>query len=198
MPDTDLLGERVRSVLSRLEAQDARDRMDGTDRTERLRSVSPEVGRFLHTSVLATGARRVVDCGTSGGYSTLWLATAARANGGSVVTFETSAHKIEIAHTSFADAGMSDIIDLRAIDATEGLRAVEPGIDLVFIDTDKESYAELLPLAVLALRSGGTLVADNLISHADELEDFKRDALEVLSGLVVPIGRGELMAVKLP
>lgn len=198
MPDTDLLGEQVRSVLARLEAQDARDRMDGTDRSQRLRSVSPEVGRFLNTTVLATGARRIVECGTSGGYSTLWLATAARANGGSVITFETDPDKLEIARASFVDAGVADVIDLRAIDATDGLRALETGIDLVFIDTDKEFYQEILPLAVLALRPGGTLVADNLLSHADELESFKHDALEVLSGLVVPIGRGELVAVKLP
>lgn len=199
MPDRDLVDEPTRSVLARLEAMDSLDRMDGTERSARLRSVSPEVGRFLHAMVLASGARRVVECGTSGGYSTLWLASAARANGGSVLTFETDPAKIEIATGSFVDSGMDDVVALHHIDAAEGLRGLEPGsADLVFIDTDKEYYEELLPLAVLALRDGGTLLADNLLSHADELGGFRDKALQMLDGLVVPIGRGELVAVKVP
>lgn len=199
MPDRDLVDEPTRSVLARLEAMDSLDRMNGTERSARLRSVSPEVGRFLHTMVLASGARRVVECGTSGGYSTLWLASAARANGGSVLTFETDPAKIEIATGFFVDSGLDDVIALHHIDAAEGLGGLEPGsADLVFIDTDKEYYEELLPLAVLALRDGGTLVADNLLSHADELGGFRDKALQMLDGLVVPIGRGELVAVKVP
>ena len=70
--------------------------------------------------------------------------------------------------------------------------------DLVFLDAEKEAYEALLEPIVRALRPGGLLVADNLISHAEDLEGFRRAALghPSLSGLVVPIGRGELLAVK--
>src|SRR3990170_6014160 len=81
-----MIDARARAVLDELERHDAREREQGTPRAERLRQVTPEVGRFLHTLVLATRPRSIVEIGTSGGYSTVWLATAARAGGASVAT----------------------------------------------------------------------------------------------------------------
>src|SRR3989304_8046210 len=79
---------RARAVLDELERHDPREREQGPPRAERLRQVTPEVGRFLHTLVFATRPRSIVEIGTSGGYSTVWLATAARAGGGGVVPLE--------------------------------------------------------------------------------------------------------------
>ena len=76
-----MIDEAARRVMDRLEAQDAAEREHGTPRSERLRQISPEVGRFLHTVVLARRPRTIVEIGTSGGYSTIWLSLAARAIG---------------------------------------------------------------------------------------------------------------------
>lgn len=75
-------------VMARLEARDAYERERGVARSERLRQISPEVGRFLHTLVLAAKPRAILEIGTSGGYSTIWLATAARVINGHVTTLE--------------------------------------------------------------------------------------------------------------
>jgi predicted O-methyltransferase YrrM len=82
------------SAMRRLEEQDARDRTDGSPRERRLRQIPPEVGALLGTLILATRARDVVEIGTSGGYSTLWLALAVRDTGGRVTTFEVDDAKV--------------------------------------------------------------------------------------------------------
>ncbi len=195
----DLVPAGVRDVMRRLEAQDARDRVDGTPREKRLRAIEPTVGPFLLTLVLAIGARRIVEIGTSGGYSTLWLATGAARNGGSVTTYDIDPAKAEISSRAFADAGLEHCIDARLQDGLEGLKRLHEETDLVFIDSEKEQYEGLLGPAVEALRTGGVLVADNLLSHEEDLAGFREAALghPRLSGLVVPFARGELVAVKI-
>ncbi len=195
----DVIGSQIAAVMRRLEAQDARDRGDGTPRSERLRTVRPEVGEFLLTIALAAGAQTIVEIGTSGGYSTLWLAAAARRNAGRVITFEIDPAKVILARQTFADADVDDVVELRAEDAFTGLEELEYEADLIFLDAEKQDYEAFLELVVETLRPGGTLVADNLESHAEELAAFRKAALAHprLCGLVVPIGRGELLAVKL-
>ena len=194
----DVVPVRVRAVMRALEERDARDRVDGTPRAERLRAVRPEVGEFLCTFALATRARTIVEIGASGGYSTLWLAVAARRTEGHVTTFELDPAKVELATTSFAEAGVTDVVELRSEDGRAGLGAFDGDVDLVFLDAEKEDYEGFVEPVVRALRPGGLFVADNLHSHADALEGFRRSALEHpgLTGLVVPIGRGELVAVR--
>lgn len=194
----ELIPQQVRQVMARLGEQDAADRTDGTSREKRLRQITPEVGEFLATLVLVMAARTIVEVGTSAGYSTLWLASAARLTHGRVVTFESDPDKVVLASRTFAEAGVTDIVDLRHEDGIAGLSLGAGGVDLIFIDAEKDAYERLLEPAIGSLRVGGALVADNLISHEKELAGFRAAALghEQLSGLVVPIGRGELLAVK--
>ena len=196
----DLVPGAVRLVMERLQERDARDRADGTPQSQRLRAITPDVGQFLLTLALAVGARRIVEVGTSSGYSTLWLALAARRTGGRVTTFEIDPDKVALAARTFAEAGVADVVELRAEDAAVGLRAFARDADLVFIDAEKRDYETYLDLAVAALRPGGLLIADNLTSHASDLVGFRVRALahERLSSVVVPIGNGELVGVRLP
>jgi len=195
-----LIPDQVRAAMARLEARDAADRDDGTPRLKRLRQIRPDVGELLLTLALAIQARTIVEVGTSGGYSTLWFAVAMARTGGRVTTFEVDPDKIELARRTFKDAGVEGRIDLRAEDGQAGLRALAPGsVDLAFLDAEKDLYEGMLEPAILSLRSQGLLVADNLISHEAALAAFRDRALADprLSGLVVPIGRGELVAVRL-
>ncbi len=195
----DLVPTKVRAAMAALEAEDAQDRVDGTPQSRRLRSISPDVGQFLLTLVVGTGARTIVEIGTSGGYSTLWLASGARQTGGRVVTFEIDPAKIDRARSSFAEAGVGDRVEQRTTDGAAGLGGFAGTADLVFIDSEKDDYLRMLEPAIVALRPGGLLVADNLISHEADLAGFRSAALADprLTGLVVPIGRGELMAARL-
>lgn len=196
----DLVPDRVRPVMARLEAQDAADREDGTPQLQRLRQIPPEVGRFLLALALSIEARSIVEVGTSGGYSTLWFAIAATRSDGRVTTFDVDPDKVAMARRTFEDAGVADRVELRAEDGRAGLDALPAAsADLVFLDAEKDLYDGMLEPAIRALRPGGLLVADNLISHESALAGFRDRALADarLNGLVVPIGRGELLAVRL-
>jgi caffeoyl-CoA O-methyltransferase len=189
----------IKDVMAELEARDAADRRNGTPQSERLRAIAPEVGQLLLTLALAARARTIVEIGTSGGYSTLWLAVAAERTGGHVTTFEIDPAKVALARRTFRSAGVERLVELRHGDGGAGLAEFDANVDMVFVDSEKDDYVRLLEPALAALRSGGLLIADNLISHASALEPFRRQALSDprLSGLVVPIGRGELVATKL-
>ncbi len=192
------MNERAATVLRRLEEEDRGDRTDGTPRERRLRSVTPEVGAFLSLLVKIAGARRVLEVGTSGGYSTVWLAMAARETGGHVTTLEIDRAKIERAQRNLSDAGIDGLVTIVEGDAHQTLTTLEGPFGLAFLDAEKELYLEFLEPLVRLLRPGGLLVADNLLSHAEELAGF-REAAEShpeLECVLVPIPRGELLCRK--
>lgn len=188
----------ARAVLDRLEARDAREREDGTARSVRLRQVTPDVGRFLHNLVLAARPQSILEIGTSGGYSTVWLGTAARAVGGAVTTLEIDPVKVALAREVLQEAGLDRTVTIVEGDAFEYLRSRKDAAGFVFLDAEKEDYLEFLGLIVPLLSPGGILVADNLTSHEQDLRAFRDAALADprLSAVVAPIGRGELFAVR--
>jgi len=184
--------------MRRLEEEDRRDRADGTSQERRLRAVTPEVGRFLSVLVKIARARRILELGTSGGYSTLWLATAARRTGGDVTTLELDSARIQRARLNLAEAGVDDLVSVIQGDARQTLGTLDGPFDFAFLDVEKELYSELLQPLVALLRPGGVLVADNLLSHAGALAGF-REAAEShaeLECVLVPIPRGELLCWK--
>ena len=193
-----MIDERALAVLRALEVQDARERETGTPRTTRLRQVAPEVGRFLHTLVLATRPGSVLEIGTSGAYSTIWLAAAAHEIGAVVTTLEIDPGKVAVARENVAAAGLAKSVTIIEGDALQYLRSGQDPVHFAFLDAEKEDYETYLSLLVPLLPIGGVLVADNLLSHSEELAGFSRSALGDLRlyGLIVPIGRGELLAVK--
>jgi len=189
----------ARAVLDRLERQDALEREHDLPRQQRLRQVTPDVGRLLHTLVLAARPRIVLEIGTSGGYSTVWLATAARAVGATVVALEIDSAKVRLAMSNLRQAGVHDVVTVNHVDTFDYLRARREPLDFVFLDAEKEDYLRFLELIVPLLPVGGLLVADNLVSHAGELADFRERAQShpQLSAVVMTISRGELLAVRI-
>lgn len=195
-----MIDRHTRAVLDRLEARDSQERESGAPRDIRLRQVTPDVGRFLHNLVLASRPRSLIEIGTSGGYSTAWIASAARASGGLLTTLEIDPVKVALARESLRDAGLDGTATIVEGDAFDYLRRRNEPADFVFLDAEKEDYLAFLGLIIPLLVPGGILIADNLISHEAELRDFRETALSEsrLSAVVVPIGRGELFAVRLP
>jgi predicted O-methyltransferase YrrM len=183
--------------MHELEAIDLRDRTDGTPHSKRLRQIPHEVGKFIALLAASSPAGPIIEIGTSAGYSTLWLALAARATSRKVTTFEVDPGKVEFARATFAAAGVTDLIDLVHGDALTHLSQYN-GISFCFLDAEKDLYDPCYELAVRRMVPGGILVADNAISHQAELRPMLDRALrdERVDAVLVPIGTGDLVCRK--
>lgn len=134
--------------------------------------VSPLQGKLLYLLARIAGARKILEIGTLGGYSTIWLARAVAADG-LVVTLEASPHHAAVARANFARAGLAARIDLREGAALDSLQALEnEGIgpfDFFFIDADKENNPSYLAWAMRLGRKGSVIVADNVVREGEIL-----------------------------
>ena len=169
------------------------------ERARRMLNITRDTGEFLAVLVRAAAARRVLEIGTSNGYSTLWLAEAARAIGGTVTTVEFAEYKVALASANFARSGLSQFITLIRDDAGRFLQACDPNaVDLIFLDSERTEYCGWWPQLRRVLRPGGVLVADNAISHAAQMAPFVAMVNDdpAFTTCLVPVGNGEFLAVK--
>ena len=141
-------------------------------------NVSPTQGKLLYLLVKIGGARRILEIGALGGYSTTWLARALPRDG-KAITLEVDPKHAEVSRRNLKLAGLDVQVEVRVGDAAESLRkmiaAGEPPFDLIFIDADKPRYAEYLRLAVEVSRSGTVILADNLLRNGRVLEENPTD-----------------------
>jgi predicted O-methyltransferase YrrM len=169
------------------------------DRLDRFRNVEPETAELLGVLVRTRAAPRVLEIGTSNGYSTIWLADAVAATGGSLVSLEVDAARTALAREHLARAGLAGVVDLRTADAADALAAfADDAFDVVFLDAERPAYPGYWPDLVRALAPGGLLAVDNVLSHAGEVEPFRRlvAADERVTQALVPIGAGVLLIVR--
>ena len=186
-----MLDDRVRNVLARMEAEDAAEREAGVDFTERSLAVGPESGRLLFALVAANPGCEVLEIGGSRGYSTIWLAAAARILGGRVLSLERDERKAEHWRRNIADAGLEEWAELVVGEAKETLPALEDGFDVVFLDAWKDDYELLFGLARAKLDPGGVVVADNVTtSETVQAYAARRQADPTLVSVTLPIGHG--------
>jgi caffeoyl-CoA O-methyltransferase len=125
-------------------------------------SVPPEDGRYLRVLAEAIGARRIVEVGTSTGYSGLWLSLAFKRTDGRLTTFEIDSGRAQIARNHFRDAGVDEQVTVVVGNAHEELKNVTAPLDLVFIDADKEGYPDYLAQLEPRVRAGGLILAHNV------------------------------------
>jgi len=189
----------LQAVLAELEQFGRENDGANAERARRMLNITRETGEFLSVLVRATLARRVLEIGTSNGYSTLWLADAAQAVGGSVTTVEYADYKVRLARKNFERSGLASRIALLHEDAGEVLaRSAEAAFDLLFLDSERTQYPGWWPRLRRILRPGGLLVADNATSHAGDMAPFvalvKADA--EFTTCLVPLGNGEFVAVR--
>jgi predicted O-methyltransferase YrrM len=140
--------------------------------------VSPLQGRFLELLIRISGARRVLEMGTLGGYSTIWMARALP-NDGKLVTLEFSPHHAAVAQANLAAAGLSDRVEIRIGPANDSLKQlVAEGaapFDFIFIDADKQGYPEYLEGALKLSRIGTLIVADNVVRDGKVIDPKSKD-----------------------
>ena len=168
------------------------------DRLERRRNVEPDTAALISLLIRATGPRRVLELGTSNGYSTLWLAEAAVAVGAAVVSVDVDAERTGAARANLERGGLAGAVELRTEDAAATLAASADGAwDLIFLDAERPAYVSYWPELRRALAPGGLLIVDNVISHAEQVAEFRAlvDADDAVHQALAPTGAGALLVV---
>lgn len=186
-------------TLTALEMQDQQERAEDLSREVRLRALHPDSAKLLFNLAVSNKAKTIVEIGTRAGYSTLWLAYAASITNGKVVTCEIDPTYVEQTRANLAQANMSDYVEILVGDARELLRRREEPIDFVFIDAEKTQYESYIDAVYKQLGVGSMVVADNAISHGDELLDYIMYVQNHpnLESVTVPIGKGFEITTKI-
>ncbi|MCW3478828.1 class I SAM-dependent methyltransferase [Neisseriaceae bacterium JH1-16] len=169
------------------------------ERRERRLNITPDTGHLLYQLARSSQARRIVEIGTSNGYSTLWLALAARANQGLVQTLDILAEKQRQAAANLARFDLSKQVELICTDALAWLTdAPLYSADLVFLDAERTLYPAYWPHLQRILSPGALLVMDNAQSHPDECRPFVTEVLATPGYLAetYAIGKGQLVILK--
>lgn len=143
-------------------------------------NVSPAQGKLLHILARIQGARRILELGTLGGYSTIWLARALP-DGGRLVTLEASPRHAEVARKNIARAGLANVVELRlgpALDSLKQMAAerIAP-FDFIFIDADKPGYADYLTWTLKLSRPGTLILADNVVRNGKVIDPSNDDPM---------------------
>jgi predicted O-methyltransferase YrrM len=145
-------------------------------------NVAPNQGRLLEVLARSQGARRILEIGTLGGYSTIWLARALP-EGGRLLSLEFEPKHAEVARANLARAGLDGIVEVRVGRAADSLaKLVDEGtepFDLVFIDADKPGYPDYLDWSLKLTRPGSLIVADNVVRGGAVADPANRDDLVV-------------------
>jgi predicted O-methyltransferase YrrM len=192
--------ELLRAYEKRGEAEGAlREKLGPAESDRRidefLLAVGPSTGRFINTLARESKSTRILEIGTSYGYSTIWLAEAARATGGKVVTIELNAGKREYAHKQLASVGLAAFVDLRLGDALAVLAQLDGPFDFVLLDLWKNLYVPCFDLFLPKLAPDAFIVADNMIypeNARDEVERYRRRVRDTgrFDSVLLPIGSG--------
>ncbi|HEV2216184.1 MAG TPA: class I SAM-dependent methyltransferase [Candidatus Dormibacteraeota bacterium] len=168
------------------------------DHSKRFLNLEPDTARLISILARSSHRTRVLEIGTSTGYSTIWLAWSVRPGGGRVTTIERDAAKGRIAEENLRKSGLLESVDLQLGDATTVVAEISGPFDMVFFDADRITAPAQLRLLVPKLTRDALVLADNALSHPSEIADYLQ-AVESLPGfehLVVPIGKGLSLAYR--
>ncbi|MCJ2141118.1 O-methyltransferase [Methylobacterium sp. E-066] len=159
---------------------------------QRMRAVGPQTGQLLNILARSLDALTILELGTSFGYSGIWLAEAARASGGRLITMEVHAYKSAFARDMAQRAGLADRIDFQVGDAVEMIRALPDGIDFVLVDLWKDLYVPCLEVFYPKLNPGAIIVADNIRTDRSDVTDYVRAvrAKPDMTSVMLPVGQG--------
>ncbi|MBZ0304281.1 MAG: class I SAM-dependent methyltransferase [Anaerolineae bacterium] len=165
---------------------------------KRMRNLEPETAHLISILVRSRRCQSLLEIGTSNGYSTLWLAWAARHTGGHITSLERLPEKHALAAANLNRAGLSDYVDLITGDATEIVAGLPGPFDFVLFDADRISAPEQLRLLLPRLLPGALVLADNVLSHPQEIAAYLAavESLPDFDHTVVPVGKGLSIAYK--
>jgi predicted O-methyltransferase YrrM len=170
----------------------------GASHDSRMLNLEPDTARLVSLFARSSRRQRVLEIGTSNGYSTLWLAWSIRPHNGRVISIDRDAGKQELAEANLRHAGLREVVELVLGDATEVVRGLDGPFDCIFFDADRVSAPEQLELLLPKLRDDVLLMADNALSHPDEIAGYLAalQALPDFERLVIPVGKGLSVAYR--
>jgi predicted O-methyltransferase YrrM len=185
--------QRSEAEMKRMREMPPADMMKHID--ELLLPVGPATGQLMNILVKEAKAHTILEIGTSHGYSTVWLAEAARATGGKVVTLDVHAGKQEYARGALSKAGLAGFVEFKLGDARESIAALPGPIDFVLLDLWKDLYIPCFDLFYPKLAAGAMVVADNMLlpefsrKDAEEYRKHVRAKPDIQS-VLLPVGSG--------
>lgn len=164
-------------------------------------NVPRTTGEFLNMTVLACGARKVLELGTSNGYSGLFMAEALSHSKGLLYTVESNKERFEAAAENFRSAGVEPFVRQILGHAPEvfgGPLAGERDFDFVFMDATKMEYKSHLEAVLPRVRPGGLIIADNCVTHREDLKEFLEfvEKIPGIKSLILPFDSGLMMIFK--
>ena len=207
-----MINEKIQNVLSRLEKDI---NYENSHRTEipsekRLNCISKNIGMFYNIMLKSINAKKILEIGTSVGYSGLWFADAVMSStqsDGQIITIDREKFKIDKATQNFEEAGVRSLIKIKQGEARKVLHDIKEEFgknyfDFIFIDADKESYIEYFDLCLPLVRKGGIIGADNIL-FPERFNEMMGDYLSHVrnnpnvQSVTVPIDNGEEITIKL-
>ncbi|MHA1944759.1 MAG: O-methyltransferase [Candidatus Hodarchaeales archaeon] len=207
-----MLPKKIEKVLRELEEdreKEIQKELKGEEilKTDRSLAIPREEGKFLYLLTKAMKAKRILEIGTSFGYSTIWLAMAAKEEKGKVITVDILPKKIGKAKENLKKTGLENCVEFILGDAKEVIRKLERPVDIVFLDADKRDYIEFIKLSLENMRVGGIILSDNVLDcpeiHKDdpeiceELMDFINKHPKMFSVTVPFLPNGLEMTMKI-
>ena len=218
------MNEKIWKVLTRLGEQANKERWGEAIvlPEDRMLAITADTGMFFNIMLKAMQARRILEVGTSTGYSTLWFADAVKQNNQNntetqkpIITIEENPSKIERARKNFDEAGVNDIIEIREGQAKDilskmlkdyqnnsGNKNIVGLFDFVFLDADKENCIDYFELILPMLRVGGVVAADNMLHPESSIPEMTKYGTYVknksgVQSVTVPVGNGEEITIKI-
>ena len=193
------MDEKREAFLARLKRLGEENDLRAASRNEKMLNITADTGLLFWMLTRAWQPRRILEVGTSNGYSTIWWADALTSPGQELITLENHPAKVALARRNFAEASVAERIQVVEGDAGAFLReALAQSFDLIFLDSERSEYVGWWPDLLRVLRPHGLLIVDNAVDRAAELKDFVRvaQATRGIRLVLVPIGNGELLLQK--
>jgi predicted O-methyltransferase YrrM len=187
------LDPKLDKLLSEMENFGRGNDQRESDRKRKMLNLEPETAALLHILVRATGRQSILEIGTSNGYSTIWLAHALLSrSAGRLVSIERNPAKLDMARQNLERAGLLNSVTLLEGEASSTVETLEGPFDCVFFDADRISAPKQLEILMPKLQPDVLLLADNVISHPEEIAAYLSAvaALANFSSVTVPVGKG--------
>ena len=194
------MNKEIRKFLHELQEQGRAHDANEADHSRKVLNLEPDSAEIVSMLARGSGAKRVLEIGTSNGYSTIWLAASVTPAGGSVISIDRSIEKQKMARENLSRAGLLEAVDLRCGDATETVAALPGPFDFVFFDADRIDADKQLTLLLPKLAPSAFLVADNALSHPAEIADYLTmiNGLDHFQHVLIRVGKGLSVALAGP
>jgi predicted O-methyltransferase YrrM len=192
------MNAETRVLLAELLEHGRRHDDEEPEHSQRFLNLEPDTAQLINILVRAARRTRALEIGTSNGYSTIWLADALRSTGGHLISVERDAEKQDLAGENLRRVGLRDVVELIQGDATAVVETLQGPFDLVFFDADRTSAPQQLSLLLPKLAPSIFLLADNVLSHPEEIATYLHavEALPDFERLTIPTGKGLHLAYR--